>query len=569
MLPSPGAAFTTAARRRAGLVSGVAVALAVALSVALAVGVAACGRTVHDSAPSPPPRPSAAAPSATSPSESRDVAFEACKARYDAVLARAPAPGAPAFDARRPEFLGRARGEPVVFVDAPKAAPRDGLSKLATNLALAFDKERPGLRVVLLRDRSKLDKAALRTLLLKQGYLYFDDPNDLFFAVEKVSLADLFDAPELYLLRKSDVFKLVRGGTARDPAYVFADGPDAGRAVPLLFGDRVAETAKELEAPLHRDVASLADREGFDRLRIDRLTTTDIAATLSYGELSARAVVTSEGAKLSLACVAEPKERRDAVAAWLASTATRRAALANLRRAVSEGVADTLPFDHPRGFEGPDRDGELRAHWLGAYLRGQQTFTDDDQTYLVFRADGRPATPEVCVDFVLDSFERAGGSWYAPRGETPGRSPGRLSFDDYKPENRRGVIGFGQFAERHPELFEFRRFTGDERTPFARRAKFFAFLADHADLFAPGDILSIQGEKADGRIHQHAILLERTDPLTGFPSGLADHMHLPRRRSWEGIMAEAPKRALLYRARPKESLFDKIAPPDATLASTH
>ena len=56
------------------------------------------------------------------------------------------------------------------------------------------------------------------------------------------------------------------------------------------------------------------------------------------------------------------------------------------------------------------------------------------------------------------------------------------------------------------------------------------------------------------------ILVERTDPITGFAYGLADQMRRPRRRTWEGIMAEAPLRSLYYRVRPRDEVFAKIDP---------
>ncbi|MEQ9319664.1 MAG: hypothetical protein RIF41_10940, partial [Polyangiaceae bacterium] len=67
-----------------------------------------------------------------------------------------------------------------------------------------------------------------------------------------------------------------------------------------------------------------------------------------------------------------------------------------------------------------------------------------------------------------------------------------------------------------------------------------------------------QGPKPDGYVHQHAILVEDTDPVTGMPYSLADQMKWPRLRTWEGIMAEAPKRALLYHVRPKTSFLTRL-----------
>src|SRR4029079_13735051 len=83
----------------------------------LAIALAACG--------APPPHGDAAAPTTAAPpaSAAPDPELAACRARADAVTALPERPGAPAFDAHRPEFLGRARGEPMVFVREPAATP--------------------------------------------------------------------------------------------------------------------------------------------------------------------------------------------------------------------------------------------------------------------------------------------------------------------------------------------------------------------------------------------------------------------------------------------------------------
>jgi hypothetical protein len=132
---------------------------------------------------------------------------------------------------------------------------------------------------------------------------------------------------------------------------------------------------------------------------------------------------------------------------------------------------------------------------------------------------------------------------------------GSLDFDSFGIKNRRGVLGFEQFAQSRPDLFESMRLPDPERVQFGERSRFFAYLVSHADDYRPGDVVAIQGRKRDGLIHQHAILIERTDPVTGFPYGLADQMKRPRRRTWEGIMAEAPLRSLLYRVRPTDKIL--------------
>jgi hypothetical protein len=66
----------------------------------------------------------------------------------------------------------------------------------------------------------------------------------------------------------------------------------------------------------------------------------------------------------------------------------------------------------------------------------------------------------------------------------------------------------------------------------------------------------------DGLVHQHAILIEDTDPITGFPHALADQMRVPRRRTWEAIMAEAPLRSVLFRLRPRRLVLAALAGDD-------
>ena len=137
---------------------------------------------------------------------------------------------------------------------------------------------------------------------------------------------------------------------------------------------------------------------------------------------------------------------------------------------------------------------------------------------------------------------------------------GRLEFDAGLVKNRRSVVAFGHVGDASPELFSSVHFTPTERVPFRERTRFFDWLTERADDVRPGDVVAIQGKKADGKIHQHAILIEWRDPVTGFPAGLADQMKRPRRRTWEGIMAEAPLRSLLYRVRPTDAVIAKLAP---------
>lgn len=555
---------------------------------ALVVG---CTSSSADTGPVPTPQPAAVAPQAPAPAG--DEEGDACRARVKAIESTPALPGAPGFEQNRIAILGRARGEPMVFTRAPKAVDAASLSETARRDLEAFAKGRPGGRVVSLVKKLRADKPALRTLLLREAYTYAEDPADALALAQDVRLADLFDEPVIYLQRGAKTFKLSRVQEAREVEYVLAESPSTGLpegadlafyrgwrpspatvsalglatsapppAMRLHFGDRVALTEAELAAPLHRDLVALADAEGFDRAAIVHATESAMIADLRYGDRTVRAVLDTEGAAVRLACLAEVPDERAAFRAYQERTAPRRRALAAVRASVTAIVTEGMRFDRPLDEKGPDKDGQLRPAWMTAYLQGRTAFGWEGQSYPVYDLMGRAWPPEVCVDFVLDSFERAGGTWFRPKGEKMGREAGRFTWISDIREVR-GVIGFGERADKHPELFEVRRFAGKERTPFSDRARFFAFLAASADDIRPGDVLAIHGMKRDDRIHQHAILVERTDPITGFAYGLADQMRRPRRRTWEGIMAEAPKRSLLYRVHPKDVVFEAIDPGEA------
>jgi hypothetical protein len=492
-----------------------------------------------------------------------DRELASCLARIEALNALPDLPGAPAFDSRRPEFLGRAKGEPMVFVREPRATPDERLPAAWLTSRKLFEKANPAAnRVAQLRRRHLREPEALRALVLREGYAYAPDPLDALGIASELTLPDLFSEPEIWHQRGTEVHKLVRHEVTkpRDVSYRYEDGPNKGRSAELLFGDRVGVNRDELDAPLHRDLRALADVQGFDRTVIKRRTEEAIVADLRFGERFVPAVLEAEGASLRLGCLAADASEREAVRAHREASGARRRALLALHEVVSQELREALRFDRPEGVKHAERDGELRPSWMSAYLSGKTAFAHDGASYQVFDPEGNAWPPQVCVDFVLDTFERTAGTWYQAKGGSLGRVRGRLDFDESKIPNRRGVMAFGKFAEDQPELFSFRRFQGNERIQFRERARYFAFLTEHADEVRPGDVVAIHGLKRDERIHQHAILVEWADPITGFPSGLADQMKRPRRRTWEGIMAEAPLRSLLYRARPSEALFAKLDP---------
>jgi len=524
------------------------------LTASFALASAGCDPTPSALATPPAAASAAPAPAAAAPDEGAT-----CRARVKSVLDSPKAPGAPAFEAARMEIIGRVRGEPVHFLREPAAIAESALEAKILPAAKTFAAQRPGGRIVNLRTRLKHDPRALRSLLLREGYAYASDPADALMLVTQVSLTDLFDEPTIYLLRGTTIRKLTRTTINKEQRYVDA----AGKPADMLFADRMALTEEELAEPLHRDVVTASEKEGFDRLRIQHMTKDAIVADVRFGETWAKALLNSDGANVSLACIAEDRPVRESIATYLDNTAFRRRATQAIRETITKAVDESFRFDRPEKEPNHFRDGILRPQWMTAYLQGRTNYTFEKHTYSVFGSDGLAYPPEVCVDFIIDTYERAAGSWFRPQGETPGRTPGRLSLSAPKKPAPRGVIGLADFAEDLPELFQVVRFQGQEKVPFGERTKFFENLRDRADL-RPGDIVSIQGLKKDDYVHQHGILVDRVDPLTGFPFGLADQMRRPRRRTWEGIMAEAPKRSLYYRARPTDEMMKKIDPGPTT-----
>jgi hypothetical protein len=497
---------------------------------------------------------------------SSDPEGDVCRAVAKAIEGEPGLPGAPAFEANRLEILGRARGEPMVLMREPPETPDARLSEALIASRRVLEKGRPGSRVHELARRHKRDPRAIRELILRDGYAYSSDPHDALATVTALSLPDLFDEPEMWLMRGASTRKLKREVRGKEVAYRYVDGPDAGRAGDLLFGDRVALREEELKAPLHRDMRALADELGFDRARITHRTERAMVAELRFGARWARTVIEADGAALRLGCIAEDRAAREEVRAFQEADAPRRKALARMHAIVTSQVRAGLRFDRPEGETTADRDGLLRPAWATAYFQSRESFEHEDTRLPVFDSQGEPWPPQVCVDFILDTFERASGTWYRPRGEAPKHVKGLLDFNDVGIPNRRAVLAFADFAETQPGLFEVRRFQGKERIPFGERSSFFGYLAENADEVRMGDVVAIHGLKRDEKVHQHAILVEYTDPLTGFAYGLADQMKRPRRRTWEGIMAEAPKRSLLYRVRPTQALLEKMSPPPAEQA---
>lgn len=532
------------------------------LPFAVAALLVACGRASDPLAAEGTANAAAPPADAATTADPLAEANDRCRAAIDDALRESAAPGAPAFEARRVAILGRAKGEPSIWTRAPvvhalAAEPAAVAEARAAYVATPSVKTASRLATL-----ARTYPEAARAALLPEGYLYADDPDVASYLVERLTLDRLFREPVLWLSRGDRVMRLERTDGPRDKGYRIADGDDEGAQGSLLLGDRVATSPDALEAPLHRDLASLAEREGFDRARLERVTGGAIVADLRYGEVTVPSLLHADGAHLSIACELVAPDDAPKLASHRRAYARERPAIARLRDAIREQVREGLRFDEPLKEEG-QQDGVLRQAWRTAYAQGRSTYSFNDVSYSVYDARGRPHPPQVCIDFVLDSFERASGTWWRGRPGPPERVVGRLDFDAFGIDNRRSVAGVVRFAAEHPDLWTVLDVPDAARVPFRNRAAFFRSLGEPPFDFRVGDVVVIHGLRDDEKMHYHSFIVTALDPTTGIPTLLAGNAGHPRELSWEQTMRSAPLRSLRHVLRPRGSWLADVLGPEA------
>jgi hypothetical protein len=318
-----------------------------------------------------------------------------------------------------------------------------------------------------------------------------------------------------------------------------------------LLLDRVAVDPDQLTQPLHRDFTHLRAELGFEAMRIEHLTQTQIVAQLRYGETWIRSLLElGERAAMRLQCELIGRDEASKVAAVRAENRQLWRVVGAIRQTIGVQMVESLPFDEPKTEFGQE-DGKLRQAWSWAYRFGRSHFEHNEDRYRVFDHLGRPRVPQVCIDFITDTLERTSGTWYRNRGEPRERMRGRLDFNDFGIENRRSVESFVGFAEQHPEWFKVTQLTGQDRIAFQKRAAFYDYLKAHRELFRAGNIVTILGLRDDDREHYHSFFVYEVDPISQVPIWLASNAGRPRIRVWENEMGNAPKRSIKSVIEPK------------------
>lgn len=464
-------------------------------------------------------------------------ACESMRANVDAVPALA---GAPVLEEQRHRVLGRTKGTPVVFRRVPL---RDTAVLMPYFQALAEslnDPRRVHATLKTLRSQARYRRDQVRAILLPEGYFYADEPTLARWLELHITLDRLFDEPEIWMLRGSDVVRLTRS----ERGYRYADGPEEGDLASLLLFDRVSVDRALLFPALHMDFAPAARSHGFDRIRVERITPIGINAQVRYGPDGpwVPAVFTSDAARAQLACSIASEEDKPRIDAFRAEQRLREHVSGLLHAAAAQEARELLPFDEPREEVG-QQDGSLRPLWEWAYFHGGLGYSFNEVWYPVFDTKGRPHPPQVCIDFILDTYERAAGTWFQGREAPRERTTGRLNVAAFEMPNRRSVEAVVDYFRENPGVFDVWDLEQEERIRFQARNDFFDFVRDHADRFRVNDVVLIHGPRG-GEAHYHSFFVTETDPVTGMPVVLAENAGKPRFRSWESAMQNAPLRSI-------------------------
>jgi hypothetical protein len=477
-------------------------------------------------------------------------------------------PGAPNFERNRAQLVARAKSEPVVFVSTPEYT-RDHNPEVIAGRKFLTEAQPAWRALEQLRKKFEKREDVLRKVLLRDGYLYSESPDLAFALVSQVRPRELFKDARIWIQRGNVVMHArpdVKHG------YVYEDGPEAGSRVRLLHLDRIGNTDAP-GAALHRDVRSARYLLKFEELRVRHLTAEYMVADCRYGANWVPTLFKSDGPKLSVVVEAIAPDLAADVARDREAYGRKLAAYTRLQEAMRAQIDEALPFDEPKTEIGQE-DGTLRREWVRAYLRGDFTYKYNDDEYKVFDRKGRPRVPQVCIDFVWDTFERASGTWWLPRqAEKRAKTQGTFQFSAWADAgtSSRQTWAMVKLAESHPEAFNVLHFPEKSRIELGYKARLFRWLGRHVDDFEIGDIILIRGLTPwDAETeHTHAFFIYEVDPITRIPIAIAGNAGPANLWSWETEARRTPHRTIRTRVRPNAewlaSLFpepiDTLVPP--------
>lgn len=495
-------------------------------------------------------------PETPRPLDSDEQARRDCERRLRDVLSTPGVSGLPVLEASRARFFTKVKAEPVLFVRAPQYTDEGASPTVKGYRRMLLSRKNPfGFIMKILAESEGFPKQA-RSTLLRDGYLYAEDAQTGEWLTNLVQPQDLFGQDRIWIQRGEQVLHAER----RHGQFFYTDGILEGQRVRFILFDR-AGASEGPGPPVHRDVRALRYRLHFDRMLVRHVTEDHIVANLHYGSWWVPTVLDTTGAHVDLSCEILAPLIRVEVERVRKEAARRELAVQALRRVMLAEVDEALPFDEPLHEYGFQLDGTLRGQWLRAYLGGQSKFDFKGDRYQVFDRKGRPLVPQVCVDFLTDTLERASGTWWEPRGETPGRTEGKLDFQSIEGVDAtqfRRAPGFVSFAKGRPEAFEV--FDDEKHIELGDEPAFFDYLEEHVSDFALGDAVLIKGKTPwDLRhVHFHSFFIYEKDPVTGMPIAILGNAGRPAIRIWETEVRRAPKRAIMHRIRFRTSWLESI-----------
>jgi hypothetical protein len=517
----------------------------------------ACNRS-EASAESAPTAEASATTSASEPPPAGKEEWQACPGNIERAKSEPALAGAPAYEKER-VHMARVRGAALLWRRTPKPS--------ATLDELRPYTDDPVKLVAELNERIRKLKSpeARRSHLLREGYVFHEDVQIALALVEQLGLTQLYREKRLFLERGAQILELEYAPKSRfeDERYLYKEGIYAGMRAEILFGDRVGTSRDELEKSpsMVVDLGDLAERSTFDRLRPVHLSEGHLVADLRYGAGTwVPALFTLKGPKVELLCEALDGALAEKKKSHERSSAVLRSAMRVVRGVVRDMVREEIPFDA----DSDQSNGFLRKAWKRSYFKGWKKFHFEDELRTVYTEDGRARPPQVCIDFLTDVWERSSGTWYAgmegdPLKPKPERTKGGIDFDKLGITNRRSVAEFTKFTLEHKDLFDVWALPKDERIEFNERRKFFDYLAKQADMFVPGDMITIHGYKEGGRPHYHSLIILEKDPVTGVPTLVGGNAVFAREQTLEGVMHISPQRTLRHRIRVREPWLKLVA----------
>lgn len=481
----------------------------------------------------------------------------ACRATIDAAMAAPELPGAPALEENRALLLARAKAEPVLFLDVPKytgEVSRGTEARRTSLLTTKYPRDLFLTTIATFRDFPE----RLRDLVLRDGYIYTDDPRAGKVLIRDLKLDLLFHEDRVMVQRGALTFSAEKG---EDGLFYATSGPDEGKRARLLLFDRVWLPEQKLGPSLHVDVREFARRDGVDGIRVHRLTENGIVADVRFENIWVPAFIERDDVHLKLGCLQVDPARATEIGAARDRAYRRNLVVKALRTAIAKQVELGLPFDEPRTERG-QQDGKLRERWEQAYFSGQKAYRFNGDLYQVYSANGSPMTPQVCIDFVTETLERASGMHFTPEGEPPKKILGDLDFDELLGFKRRQELAIRNYARQNPDKLSMIDYPMSKWVRYEKVDQFFEFVERNKDDMRPGDIIIIRGRAAWDRyeeIHTHTFFIYEADPMTGMPMLLAGNSGKPRIVTWDSEMIRAPKRSIRHRIRPNtEWLYDHM-----------